>query len=194
MGNHRLELTGMTFGRVTVVEFYGMYKGRSHWKYKCSCGAEGIATHKSLRNGNTTSCGCKRKETLSKLNKKPYGESSFHKVYLNYLCGAKERGLVFNITKDKFKEITKQNCFYCGCVPSQISINLGGDKTKQKRYCNGEYIYNGVDRIDNTKGYIENNIVPCCKQCNTMKMNYSLDSFKDKIYKIYHRMFNGDNT
>lgn len=54
------------------------------------------------------------------------------------------------------------NCEYCG--------------TKEKL---------GVDRIDNTKGYIKGNCVTCCKWCNMMKKNLSVEDFIKHITKIY---------
>lgn len=44
---------------------------------------------------------------------------------------------------------------------------------------------NGIDRIDNTKGYTVKNCIPCCGNCNYMKRNYSLFKFVMKIYQCY---------
>lgn len=97
-----------------------------------------------------------------------------------YKYGAKKRGHKWNLTKKQFKEITQKDCFYCGARPNNISKNI----------CNtGDYIYNGIDRIDNTKGYTMDNIVPCCKICNQAKSNRTLQEFKDWIEKIYAKMF-----
>jgi hypothetical protein len=41
----------------------------------------------------------------------------------------------------------------------------------------GIYIYNGVDRVDNTKGYTIENCVPCSKEANAMKMAFGHDEF-----------------
>lgn len=38
-------------------------------------------------------------------------------------------------------------------------------------------IYNGIDRIDNAKGYTIENSVTCCKRCNFAKRNMSYDEF-----------------
>jgi hypothetical protein len=46
-----------------------------------------------------------------------------------------------------------------------------------KKYYNGEYLYNGLDRVDNTKGYIISNIVSCCGQCNRAKGILSQEEF-----------------
>lgn len=55
----RYELTGETFGRLTVVERAPDQDGRGKtwWLCHCTCGAERIALGESLRNGRTNSCG-----------------------------------------------------------------------------------------------------------------------------------------
>lgn len=57
-------------------------------------------------------------------------------------------------------------------------------------YCNEQFesTGSGLDRIDNDLPYITTNVVPCCKLCNTMKMNTSLKDFKRKIGQIYRRL------
>lgn len=51
------------------------------------------------------------------------------------------------------------------------------------------YINNGIDRIDNNKGYTIDNVVPCCKMCNQAKNDYTLQEFQDWVEKIYNKMF-----
>lgn len=61
------DLTGMTFGRLTVVEREVNNKyGQTQWRCVCSCGAEKIVLGKFLRNGHTQSCGCLNREINSK--------------------------------------------------------------------------------------------------------------------------------
>jgi uncharacterized protein with PIN domain len=52
-------------------------------------------------------------------------------------------------------------------------------------YCNSEIKTIGLDRIENSVGYIVSNVVACCEMCNRMKWAYSHDEFIDKIIKIY---------
>lgn len=49
---------------------------------------------------------------------------------------------------------------------------------------NGNYPHNGVDRIDNNKGYEFNNCVPCCGDCNIAKHKLSLNEFISHARKI----------
>lgn len=44
-------------------------------------------------------------------------------------------------------------------------------------YCNGElgttiFYGSGLDRLDNDQGYHLNNVVPCCKYCNSLRNNF----------------------
>lgn len=49
-------LTGMTFGLLTVKEYYG----KSTWLVTCACGSEPFLVHRSnLTLGRTKTCGCK---------------------------------------------------------------------------------------------------------------------------------------
>jgi len=45
---------------------------------------------------------------------------------------------------------------------------------------------NGIDRVDNSCGYVTNNIEPCCRTCNFMKKDLNYDIFINKLIDIYH--------
>lgn len=53
------EITGMKFGRLTVIEFVGYNDTKDrHYKCVCECGTEVVTRRKSLINGGKKSCGC----------------------------------------------------------------------------------------------------------------------------------------
>lgn len=53
------DINGQTFGRLLVIERKGTNARRTAlWLCKCQCGNEIITMGKSLRNGDTLSCGC----------------------------------------------------------------------------------------------------------------------------------------
>lgn len=110
------------------------------------------------------------------MEKLPYGLSSAKKLYSIYKCRSKERGIVFNLTFSFFLKITSMDCYLCGRPPEQKIFN-----TKRS---NGPYTYNGIDRVENNKGYTNTNVLPCCKKCNSMKGTYSLVEFKKLIRAI----------
>jgi hypothetical protein len=49
--------------------------------------------------------------------------------------------------------------------------------------------HNGIDRVDNDKGYISDNCVPCCWKCNNMKNTMKQKDFINHIISIYKKMF-----
>jgi hypothetical protein len=141
------------------------------WLCKCDCGNEKWVRAAELLNGHTKSCGCYQK----KFNKKDFGVSAFTNLYNKYKCSARYRNLEFNLSKEEFTSLTKQKCYYCGIEPKQ-SI-----ETVCK---NGNYIFNGVDRIDNSKGYTLDNCVPCCGICNKAKRDMTYNEFIEWIDRI----------
>lgn len=155
--------------------------GRRYVKAKCVCGKEKIICINNVRCGNSNCCGsfpCGKKIKRSR-----DVEVGYRSILYVYKKHAKERNFIFNLDYDYFKELTKGNCHYCGIEPIQV-YQLKNRITGKIR--SGIPInYNGIDRIDSTKGYIIDNVVTCCKICNRAKSNLSLTEFKEWINKIY---------
>jgi len=99
-----------------------------------------------------------------KQNKK-YSESPIKKLN-TYKNSAKRRNVVFKLDMDLFMEYWNKPCFYCGSEIKTI----------------------GLDRIDNNKGYVENNIIPCCKACNSMKSKMNKEEFINHCTKIINHV------
>lgn len=58
------DLTGLTFGRLSVIKL-GIKQGVNyHWVCKCLCGNTTSVRGSALRSGDSLSCGCLRKERL----------------------------------------------------------------------------------------------------------------------------------
>ena len=180
------DLTGKKFGRLTVIKRVPNSKSRHIvWLCKCDCGTEKIIRGCNLRRGYTKSCGCLNREQLIEMGRKNrigFGLANMGNCFCFYKTQAKKRELDFGLTKDQFYEITQKDCYYCGAKPNN---KLTGHN------CYGEYVYNGLDRIDNTKGYTIDNVVPCCKTCNYAKRDLTLQEFKNWISKVYNK-FGGD--
>lgn len=69
------DLRGRVFGRLTVMDRTERvtHNGRSffRWICRCECGTVNIMIHPtSLKNGNTRSCGCLRRESIGRVNYK----------------------------------------------------------------------------------------------------------------------------
>ncbi len=57
------DITGQQFGRLTALyPLKERYHGNVIWRCRCSCGTECEVSYSMLLSGNTTSCGCKKKE------------------------------------------------------------------------------------------------------------------------------------
>lgn len=177
----REDIKGRKFGNLLVLsDCIRDYDSKGHSTYKreclCDCGNKSIVREYNLKNGTIKTCGC-RKFRLE------YGIASFNFVYAGYKSSAKKKGLEFTLTKEAFKEITKKPCHYCGQKPTmkgEVSKNKG-----EKREMNGYYIHNGIDRVDNSRGYEKDNCVPCCSHCNYAKRTLSQKEFKIWINKVY---------
>lgn len=177
------DIKGQRFTKLLVLEYTGKsnHSRSSIWLCLCDCGNKVEVASHSLKNGFNKSCRCLLKEMLAKgINLQPFGQATFNKLVDQYKASAKSRDLVFEISEDFFKEIYKKDCFYCGSSPSNICRN--------KRNKNDFIVYNGLDRIDNSVGYVEGNVVPCCRDCNWAKGKMKPDVFKRWINKISSKL------
>ena len=183
MGRPRLSLIGNTFGRLTVLEFGGINKRKNcDWICKCSCGNTITTRGSRLVNGSTRSCGCLRLETVrhgehhKRAQKKG---TAFRAVLYQYKANAKTRGLMWELSNDQFKALTSAKCYYTGALPSRIQRPKSGSEDT--------YVYNGIDRLDNSKGYSIKNCVPCCFEVNAMKRDFSKERFIALCVRVAER-------
>lgn len=83
-----------------------------------------------------------------------------------YRTSAKTRGYEFSLTKEDLTGLIFSSCFYCNSEPNPV---------------------NGIDRIDNTLGYVLGNSVPCCTICNKAKGVMTLKEFRNWVTIIYNK-------
>ena len=167
------DLTGKTFGKLTVVSEAGKSSCNAiMWLCNCACGNTTKVAAGSLKSGNTKSCGC-----ISKAwNKLFPGTAALNGLFASYKRNAKLRGYKFSLSIDQFQSLTSQNCHYCGVKPMQTKRTTSG---------NGEYVYNGIDRVNNNIGYESPNCVSCCHSCNSAKSNMGYSEFIVWIRTVY---------
>jgi hypothetical protein len=176
--------TGQVFGRLTVVDFSGVDRhGQRMWLCKCSCGNETVRPAGTLKSGNTKSCGCFHDEVRrgKKGTKLPqlsagYGIAAKNAVIGRYKARAKKLGRIWSLSTEQAEAIFRSDCHYCGKEPSHRSANSK---------LNGDYVYSGIDRIDNYGGYEPGNVVPCCRRCNMAKNDMPYDEFLEWIERVY---------
>jgi hypothetical protein len=99
---------------------------------------------------------------------------------------AKNRNLEYCIEDGQLKEICSSKCYYCGVGPSNF--------IKVRRKDLETVIYQGIDRINSSIGYLPYNVRPCCKDCNRAKSELSDENFKILIVRIYNHMLENRNA
>ncbi len=86
----------------------------------------------------------------------------------------------FEFTFQEFFILVRQSCYLCGALPTERTIsNEGG-----RRY---KIVCNGLDRVDNTKGYVAGNTKSCCFPCNVWKSDLLLSTCLERVRKIAAR-------
>ena len=79
-----------------------------------------------------------------------------------YRSRAKQDGVPFDLTLDKFRDLTSPPCFYCAL-------------STRKR---------GLDKVVPALGYVASNVVACCFTCNRAKMHMQQEAFLRHVAQI----------
>ncbi len=125
---------------------------------QCVCGKIKEVTGRSIRTQTSKNCGCKKGIKTRGRSKSLFKDGSQTALFFRYQRSAKYHDRDFTLTFDQFIKIASTNCYYCDRKPESKS---------KKGYV--IFYYNGVDRVDNNRGYVPDNVVPCCTICNTKK-------------------------
>lgn len=79
--------------------------------------------------------------------------------------GAKKRNIIFELLFEDFSKEVVKPCYYCNNY-FRKEVGCGG----------------GLDRVDNSQGYILSNVVSCCAHCNYLKNKcYSAEQTKAMV-------------
>jgi len=179
----KLDLTGQKYHKLTVLEAAPAINGRSAWRCQCDCGVIKIVKTEELRNGGTKSCGCWNQEQRSLRAENMYSkrikynpeEASARRIW------KKRYG---EMPFEDFYALSKENCYYCNTDPSNTQ-NISDSRSSQNMKDNGNFTYNGLDRLDNSKPHSKENCVACCKYCNFAKRERTVEEFKEWLTKTY---------
>jgi len=182
---HYIIKPGDKFERLTVLDFAGLQNSHKLFNVLCDCGTKKIVLGSSMIQRHTKSCGCLIREKTSLRSRGNYrteqGESGFNTLYRHYIKSAKKRGHVFELTEEEFRVLTKMNCEYCTSEPFNVSIVNSSIK---ETVDHSKYVYSGIDRVNNSRGYTIDNTVPCCSICNYLKRKLTLDQWNAWIDRI----------
>lgn len=170
----RKNLIGQRFGRLVVIQQIPK-KTKSYnarwWLCKCDCGNFTETITHSLTNGSTFTCGCSR-----------FGENSHQ--WKGYKCisgkfwsllkhSAQRRHIKVEISKEYAYSVLEKQKFTCALTGVPIQIHVRNKSNSAS-----------IDRIDSTKGYVNNNIQWVHKRVNKMKMEYDQKEFIDWCKKV----------
>lgn len=188
-----LDRTNKRYGRLVVVKCYGKDKrGKYLWLCKCDCGNTKIVVADNLSSGKSKSCGCLKKEFLSKRGNQ-FGlyldrKEALLRVQYSHLKRRhtinKMKGVIIDF--DVFKGLSQSKCYYCGLEYSKIIEYRLNESKKNKRLSDKILKINGIDRKDNNIGYTKENSVACCKYCNFAKHTMNEHEFYEWIKRVYN--------
>lgn len=180
--NYCVPPIGEKINNLTVIDNTEMYINYTSGKRrgvlcKCICGKEKLISLSKLTTTNikkrVKSCGCNSYypgQPKNALRNNP--DSIYWELWRASKASCKPRNLEFKLSKEKHKELVNKNCFYCGQPPDF--------RTRRGK----NFFANGIDRVDSSIGYIEENCVPSCRICNNMKWEISMENFLKHIEKI----------
>jgi len=124
----------------------------------------------------------------ARFNKRKSMKSLINKLFLKQKWHAKRRGLSWLIDFKQWHRLVTSDCYLCA-KPPMNAFKCGSLKHQHGLV----FKYQGLDRVDNSIGYELDNIAPCCKICNSIKSNRSIDEFIDHISLILKNKKAGNN-
>jgi len=173
---------GKKVGTFTFISIHHIDKKQHHRKYYnviCDCGTKRVIDSHYARRKQRNFCRCRDNRSSKDI--------CLDQLYQRYKYGSSKRKTTtidFNIDKSMFIELVLSKCRYCNKEPANtITVNK---KHKLK--------YNGIDRLNNNIGYLNNNCVSCCWECNQAKKNKSFEEFKMWINKVHLLINNQDSS
>lgn len=184
----KLEI-GLKIGKLEIIGRAYNYKMKGGFTAQCECGNILKAfTKKDLNNkiknlekGKIIACkDCTNIDYI----KERTDLQKYRYIYNAYKKSANVRGHEFNVDRIIFTKLILSPCVYCGTQNSNERIDRLNPKEK--------ITYNGIDRVNNSIGYIIGNIVSCCNICNKMKGTLTEDEFYEHLNKIIN--FKGSTT
>jgi len=133
-----IDLSGRVFGRLTVEErAENTPLGQAKWRCRCSCGGTANSTSYNLRNGKSTSCGCRRSEAAPDVTIDLTGKT-FGNLKVIRRVGTKRQqalwrcrcscGRTADVVGYNLRSGTTRTC---GCGKAQNGRKHGGYKTSE---------------------------------------------------------------
>lgn len=164
-----ISLVGLKLEKVLVIEEIST----GNYLCRCDCGKEFSVPRWKLkvRTKFPLHCGDSKHRRISATDR------TVRRYYRGELKkSAVVRGIQFSLNIEEVKDFVIRPCYYCGEVLDE-SIEI----KKSGKYTIEVIKIHGIDRVDNSKGYVQGNCVPCCTQCNIDKRSISVNSMKKAL-------------
>lgn len=186
IAHNRKDLSGQTINSWQVIEIDTSVKGKwLYYKAKClECGEVYSVRGVNIRHGTSkrcVKCGCGHAHAAQKgqiRTKRTPRESALYYTFLSLRKDSRKRGHEWKLSEQQVYDLILKNCAYCNSEPALSTAPLKHKQLSQKRVAEAILVRNGIDRIDSSKGYTEDNVVPCCERCNRAKLDMTLDEFR----------------
>ena len=160
---------GRRYGKLVVIDITDERNtsGTLYRKCKCDCGSYKHVTQGNLTSGNVTSCGC-NKNLRGKYHKLYRGYEDISQRYWSRVQkNAENRGIDFSITTKYAWNVWKRQNEICALSGQPLCFS----RSKSSNFTAS------LDRIDNSKGYIEGNIQWIHKDINKCKTDFNQGYF-----------------
>lgn len=146
MGRRISDITGMRFGRLTVMEFVSVKGSSTLWRCRCDCGNEKILCRSNFQYGETKSCGCLLSEKVrGRMFKHGHSQEPLYGIW----TGMKRR--CCNPDDKDYINYGGRGIDVCKEWKESYELFLGWAKE------NGYKYGLTIDRIDYDKGYSSEN-------------------------------------
>lgn len=181
--------TNQKIHRLTFIKpTSGRRGGKILWEAQCECGKIITILPNTALTGNNISCGCWKKRHQSEMCGKAGEKSRKHSPIVSS-ARAVWRMCYRDCDFELFLRLSQQPCYYCG-IGSSKTYNIA-DKpstgyTSKRQKEEGTFTHNGLDRLDNSKGHVEGNVVSCCSLCNYAKRTLTVGEFLAHIERMYN--------
>jgi hypothetical protein len=138
---------------------------------KHGCGKVKLRSHftndKSKPDGKRNRCKeCQREYNKEHASNRRESDKKYRSKpevrYKKYKASAESRGFQWKLTRDQFMKHWQKPCTHCDAPIDTI----------------------GLDRVDSSLPYQEDNVEPCCSKCNQMKSDWSTVDWYNHMAQI----------
>ena len=193
--HNRVDMIGKTYNSWKVLEHSHTNGKIPYYKCEClECNTEHVVDGRNIRSGLSKRCkDCGKKHTYEKQRGTVRTKKTSKEVAEYYLMngkkkGAFKRGKEWSLTREQFVELIYKPCNYCGTEPLTKVNPTKGHSLAPSRATECFITYNGIDRVDSSKGYTVDNVVTCCEFCNRAKMTMSTEAFATWLERAYKHL------